>query len=1072
MRDVSTLPGTVSRKEELAERKRQVFCSGNYPEIFHAIVHKHEIWKHDPFDVESIHEEARAVFNGLLMRATSDHPSAGRIFTLLGESGCGKTHLMRAFRNEVHERELGYVGYMTMTSTAEHYDRYILSNLIDSLDQPFLHPEIPASGLARLSKKLFDALPIAFNEQRQKLREEEIDSAQLGRLVRDMTLELERSDPRFSDIGEPDVLSALLYLQRDDPPIKSRVLKYLRCEDLNAFDRQMLGDLVPRCRPEDPLRMIRTLGKLIHVLERSALVLLVDQMEDMTDQETRDLQAAARFRRAIDTLCAVIDEVPSAVVVIACLEDYFKNQQPNLAKSKLDRLVNDPKQTKLNARRSLEEIKQLLARRLRYLFDESGLVPNRGDDIFPYRDEDLIPLTNLRIRDILDGFRRHREECIFARAWKAPIWQQQPKPPSPPTRNIERIEQEWNDFRARTSASPPDAEKDLAELLGWAISQSGAELAGYHFEIELCHDYCIRVLIHEPDNDARKLFVAVCNKKPQGKWLMEQIENAEGFAHEDPLAIVRSTPFPQSPNAKVMKKVAAIITRGGRRVVIEDSDWRTMLALRAFLIQHKKDDGVADWLRESRPLTTLPSLQTLLDLDNGPATPAVPPTAANPPSSSSDDQPTAAKPAEQRNIRPPVPTGSLLVGTTTGIAPQEMTLNLSDLTQHIAFLGTTGSGKTTAALNLIEQLLLQGVPAVLVDRKGDLCGYADPSVWNQTMLPDESDDRKNQLREKVDVAIFTPGHSDGRPLDISLVPDGTSQMTAHEQDQIAGFAATALGSMMRYRTRTDQKCHAVLRQAITLLIEQGLPVTLPQLIDMVTHEDPSLITRVGSLGNHFRKLAQDLQTLQINQNRLLQNHGEKLSIDLLLGRGPFAIPGKTRLSIISTKFLGDNIDIQFWITQLLLEITRWGNQNPHPELQAVFMFDEADLYLPAQRQPATKAPMENLLKRIRSAGVGIMLATQSPGDLDYRCREMIGTWLAGRITQNTALEKLKPMFAQYGAEQIASKLPAQPTGHFYLIRSQGVTPLKAKPSFLRTRQLAEEEILALAANAANRCHKA
>src|SRR5436190_1810201 len=76
------------------------FCSGTCPDIFHAVAHRHEVWREDPFDVESIHDEARDAYQRLVDRATTPPgPDSGRILLLLGESGCGKTHLMRAFRN-------------------------------------------------------------------------------------------------------------------------------------------------------------------------------------------------------------------------------------------------------------------------------------------------------------------------------------------------------------------------------------------------------------------------------------------------------------------------------------------------------------------------------------------------------------------------------------------------------------------------------------------------------------------------------------------------------------------------------------------------------------------------------------------------------------------------------------------------------------------------------------------------------------------------------------------------------------------------------------------------------------
>ena len=89
----------------------------------------------------------------------------------------------------------------------------------------------------------------------------------------------------------------------------------------------------------------------------------------------------------------------------------------------------------------------------------------------------------------------------------------------------------------------------------------------------------------------------------------------------------------------------------------------------------------------------------------------------------------------------------------------------------------------------------------------------------------------------------------------------------------------------------------------------------------------------------------------------------------LLGTGPHARPGRVRLSVISTRFLGDPPKVDFWVSQRLVAVSRWCAKSPRPRLQAVFLFDEADVYLPAgTKQPATKAPMEDLLKRAHRPG--------------------------------------------------------------------------------------------------------
>jgi DNA helicase HerA-like ATPase len=113
------------------------------------------------------------------------------------------------------------------------------------------------------------------------------------------------------------------------------------------------------------------------------------------------------------------------------------------------------------------------------------------------------------------------------------------------------------------------------------------------------------------------------------------------------------------------------------------------------------------------------------------------------------------------------------------------------------------------------------------------------------------------------------------------------------------------------------------------------------------------------------------------------------------------------------------------------------------------------------RQPATKAPLENLLRRARSAGVGLLLATQSPGDLDYRCRDQIRSWFIGRVKEQVAIGKLKPMLAA-GRVDAAAKLPGQGTGQFYLVRESEVTSLQSERCLIPTAQLPEDRILELA----------
>ena len=187
-----------------------------------------------------------------------------------------------------------------------------------------------------------------------------------------------------------------------------------------------------------------------------------------------------------------------------------------------------------------------------------------------------------------------------------------------------------------------------------------------------------------------------------------------------------------------------------------------------------------------------------------------------------------------------------------------------------------------------------------------------------------------------------------------------------------------------------------------------------------------------------------------------------LGLTVLLGLGDYARPDRTRLSIIYTGFLGDNENILFWVSQFLSEALRFCQRNPNDQLQAVIMFDEADLYIPSNSKPATKEPLESLLKRARSAGIGIMLATQSPGDLDYKSRDQITSWFIGRVREETALRKLRGAFSSMSGIDPAQVLPHQSVGEFHLLQEGSVMPMKSKRSLIQADQVPFDRIEQLA----------
>jgi hypothetical protein len=660
---------------------------------------------------------------------------------------------------------------------------------------------------------------------------------------------------------------------------------------------------------------------------------------------------------------------------------------------------------------------------------------------------------------------------------------------------IADLERRWNDLLAEAGDLMPGADAELAGLLAWALGESAAELGApgalqarvverAHVSVQHSGGWSLG---GQPPQD---LLVAVCNKNPQGGGLRLQIETLVAAARGRRPVAVRSSELRSKKGSSTAKLLDELRDKGGAWHVTEEADWRTMAALRQFRQQLKAEPLYELWLREVRPLTRLPALRAILRLDALQPPQPSSSTATLPPRPPQPVLPTASAPVAEQPAPPPEPLspapteqpsqpsgpelsftaepwperGAIQLGETLGRLVQPFDIEPQELTRHAAFLGGSGSGKTTAALALVESLLLRGVPVILVDRKGDLCSYARPEAWSAPLPDPAQEQRRQALRARVDVALYTPGNPAGRPLAISVVPQGLREMEPHERDAAAGTAADALASIMGMsHGARDRTKRAILKLAIEVLgMTQDRPVLLEDLIQLLDECDGHLVQKLGLLDvKNIPKLAQELETLRVTKGMLLGSGDETLDADTLLGKDT-ALQGRVRLSIVSTRFLGPLTDVEFWVAQLLLEMGRWLGRNPASEgrLQAALLLDEADLYLPATRQPATKAPLENLLKRARSAGLCVLLATQSPGDLDYKGRENVRTWLVGAVKEERALLKLAWMFPHGRAD--GAKLAAQRPGEVYVAADGTLRQVRLRRNLVPPLQVPEEQIQALA----------
>ena len=410
----------------------------------------------------------------------------------------------------------------------------------------------------------------------------------------------------------------MLHLQRDDPRGRSRALMWLRCQDMRPQDRTWIGGAVPRSDDADPLLMLRRLARLMDAVDGVPLVLLVDQLEDMANQSA----PIDRFRQVVDAVTAFTDQIPNAVVVLACLEDYLKLNSGQLTKAKQDRLIRDPEPLRLSTNRTPDEVRAMTARRLGHLYDEAGAEIDAVDDLYPFREPHLAPLAGMRARDALDYLRRHQQRCILAGRWLEPEAAVVPAPAARGPAPTDDLTPMWNDFHSTFQATVPDGEEALVRVLADAVRSMNGELPdGVHFGDPQPDGRYLEVETHKPDGGVDRLLAAVCNKKAQGGGLGRQLTDVAKRAGDFPVALVRTTDFPASKGTQVVAQIAALLKRDGRRVVVADADLRRMLAFEAFRMQHGPRPDFGTWQKTARPLGELDSLQKILRLGSLTATP-------------------------------------------------------------------------------------------------------------------------------------------------------------------------------------------------------------------------------------------------------------------------------------------------------------------------------------------------------------------------------------------------------------------------------------------------------------------
>jgi hypothetical protein len=374
-----------------------------------------------------------------------------------------------------------------------------------------------------------------------------------------------------------------------------------------------------------------------------------------------------------------------------------------------------------------------------------------------------------------------------------------------------------------------------------------------------------------------------------------------------------------------------------------------------------------------------------------------------------------------------------------------------DLVTHGVVLGMTGSGKTGLCLALLEEAAMDNIPSIIIDPKGDISNLLltfpdldaksfrpwinEDDAAKKGITPDEhaaktaemwktglsdwgqNPERVATLREKVDINIFTPGSKAGIPVSIlsSLeVPPFEIMDDAELLGERVESTVSSLLSLVGVNGDAIQSPEAVLVSAIfqhAWAAEQN--VTLETLI---RHIQKPAFDKVGVIDLESFMPEKSRQTLALKFNNLLASPGFATWLEgppLDIAKMLHTPAGKPRISIFSIAHLGDT-ERMFFVSLLLNQMLGWmRSQNGTTSLRALLYMDEIFGYLPPSANPPSKRPMMTILKQGRAFGLGCLLATQNPVDLDYKALSNIGTWFLGRL--QTERDKLRVLDGLEGA---------------------------------------------------------
>ena len=513
------------------------------------------------------------------------------------------------------------------------------------------------------------------------------------------------------------------------------------------------------------------------------------------------------------------------------------------------------------------------------------------------------------------------------------------------------------------------------------------------------------------------------------------------------LLIVRRGPVPGG--AKTRQLLDLFAAANGVLIDPQEDDLRTFVALRdlrdAASVEGRLDRFEA-WLRAGRFVRATPFFQRAglgaaeaaprrapepeaagvhAPRQDGVATEPAPPAVAP-----GKDRPRADRPRDE----PDAASSEIPVGHRAGAGGEPVALPIRLLPRHTAIIAGSGSGKTVLLRRLVEEAALAGIPAIVIDPNNDLSRLGEPWPERPERFTAADDAKAAAYRARVEVVVWTPGVHAGNPMFLSAMPDfrGLGE-DRDERQQAVEMAAETLGPLAGARKELQR---GVLADALRLFAANGggdLAAFTALLADL-----PEDVSRIREAEKLAAGMADQLHAA-VATNPLLKAEGATLDpATLFYGRDP----ARTRISVINLAGLGSDAAREDFVNRLQMALFGWIKRNPSPR-GLLYVVDEAQTFLPAQRQALSLGSGIKLVAQARKYGLGMIVATQVPRGIHNQVVSNCTTQFFGRQSAPATIAAAQEILAANGGA--AADIGKLGAGEFYF-----ATEGSGRPAKLRT----------------------